>query len=100
MSGHKSLSSFINCFVNFSVPPDFGMVFDVAKRNGRFGCIQCQRSRESSSRGKKRQVFLCRKAVQVKVEGKAIPASFLKIEERGTLIGVKDQRKGDSRIDS
>ena len=29
-----------------------------------------------------------------KVEGKVIPASFQKIEEWGTLIGVKDWREG------
>ena len=52
-------------------------------RNGRFGRIQCQRGKESSSRGKrKRRVFLCSRTVRVKVGGKAIPASFLKIEER------------------
>ena len=31
---------------------------DAAERNERFGRIQCQRGKESSSRGKKR-VFLC-----------------------------------------
>ena len=73
------------------------MIFIAAKRNGRFGCIQCQRSKESSSRGKrKRRVFLCRRTVKVKVKSKVIPASFLKIEGWGTLVGVKDQRKRDS----
>ena len=72
------------------------MAFDAAERNGRFGRIQCQRGKESSSRGKrKRRVFLCRGTVRVKVEGKAIPASFLKIEGRGTLVGAMDRREKD-----
>ena len=70
------------------------MAFDVAERNGRFGRIQSQRDKESSSRGKRR-VFLCRRTVKVKIRGKAIPASFLKIEGRRTLVGAKDQRETD-----
>ena len=70
------------------------MAFDVADRNERFGRIQCQKGKESSSRGKRR-VFLCRRTVRVKVRGKAIPASFLKIEGRGMLIGVIDWREKD-----
>ena len=58
--------------------------------------IQCQGSKESSSKGKKkRQVFLCRRTVKIKVKSKVITTSFLKIEERGTLIGAKDRRKRD-----
>ena len=50
---------------------------------------------ESSSRGKrKRRVFLCRGTVRVNVGGKPIPASYLKIEGRGALVGVKDRREG------
>ena len=72
------------------------MAFDAAERNGRFGRIQCQRGKESSSRGKRKtQAFLCRRTVRVNVGGKAIPASFLKIEGRGTLIGAKDRRERD-----
>ena len=72
------------------------MAFDSAERNGIFGRIQCQRGKESSSREKrKRRVFLCRRTVRVKVEGKVIPASFLKIEGRGTLVGAKDRRERD-----
>ena len=66
-----------------------------------FGCMQCQRCKESSSRAKrKRRVFLCGRTVGVKVEGKVIPASFLKIERRGTLVGAKDrgERGADRRI--
>ena len=71
------------------------MAFDADKRNGRFGCIQCQRGKESSSRGKrKRQVFLC-KTVGVKVGGKVIPARFLKIEGRGTLVRAKNRGERD-----
>ena len=67
------------------------MAFDAAERNGRFGRIQCQRSKESSSRGKrKRRVFLCRRTVKVK--GKVVPASFREIERRGTFVGTKDRR--------
>ena len=32
--------------------------------------------------------------MRVKVGGNAIPASFLKIEQRGTLVWAKDQREG------
>ena len=43
------------------------VAFDAAERNGKFGRIQCQRSKESSNRGKrKRAVFLCIKAVESK----------------------------------
>ena len=53
---------------------------------------------KSSSRGKrKRRVFLCRGTVRVNVGGKIILASFLKIEGRGTLVGVKDRRKRTDR---
>ena len=72
------------------------MAFDAAERNGSFGRIQYQRSKESSSRRKRKgRVFLCGKTVRVKVEGKVIPASFLKIEERGTLVEAKDRRERD-----
>ena len=71
------------------------MAFDAAERNGRFGCIQSQKGKESSSRGKRnRRVFLCGGAVRVKVGDKVISASFLKIKGRGTLVGAKDQREG------
>ena len=35
--------------------------------------------------------------MRVKVGGKAIPASFLKIEGRGTLVGEKDRRERTDR---
>ena len=92
-----SLASFTNRFFHLSRPPGFRMAFDVAEGNGEFGCIQCQRGKESSGRGKrKRRVFLCRRTVGVKVQGKVIPASFLKTEGKGTLVGAKDQREKDS----
>ena len=70
------------------------MAFDAAERNGRFGRIQRQRGKENSSRGRrKRRVFLCRRTVRVNVGGKVIPASFLKVEGRGTLVGTKDWRE-------
>ena len=58
--------------------------------------IQCQRSKENSSKGKKkRRVFLCRRTVRVKVKSKVSPASFLKIEGREAFVGAKDRRKRD-----
>ena len=56
--------------------------------------IQCQRSKESSNKGKKkRRVFLCRRTVRVKVKSKVILTSFPKIQEKETLVGAKDRRK-------
>ena len=96
VSGSESLASFTNRFFHLSRPPGFRMLFDAAERNGRFGRIQCQRGEESSSRGKrKRRVFLCRRTVKVKIQGKVIPASFLKIEGRGTLVVAIDRRERD-----
>ena len=68
------------------------MAFVAAERIGRFGRIQCQRSKESRSKGKRR-VFLCRGIVRVKVKGKVIS-----IEGRGTLVVAKDRRETDRRI--
>ena len=69
------------------------MTFDAAETKGSFCRIQCQRSKEGSSRKKeKRQVFLCRRIVRVKVKGKLIPASFLKIEK--CSLGRKTAEKG------
>ena len=89
-SSSKSLTSFTNCFFHLSGPPGFRIAFDAAKRNGKFGRIQCQRSKESSSiRKRKRRVFLCRKIARVEVKDKVIPASFLKIDEWGRSLGRK-----------
>ena len=94
LSQTESLASFTNRTFHLTRPPVFRMACDAAKRNGRFGRIQYQRGKESSSRGKrKRRVFLCRGTVGVKVIGKAIPASFLKIEGRGALVGAIDRRE-------
>ena len=90
VSGGEIFTSVTNRFFHFIEPPDFRLAFDAAERNGRFGRIQCQRSRKCSSRGKrKRRVFLCRKTVGVKVKGKVIPTSCLKIEGRGPSLGRK-----------
>ena len=72
------------------------MAFDAAERNGKFGRIQCQISKESSSRAKrKRRVVLCRRTVRVKVKRKVIPASFLKIEGRGDARwGERPEKEG------
>ena len=60
--GSESLASFTNRTFHLSTSSSFRMVFDAAERNGRFGRIQCQRSKESSSRGKrKKRVFLCKR---------------------------------------
>ena len=67
----------------------------MTKRNGKFGRIQCQRGKESSSRGKrKRRVFLYRRTVRVEVGSKVIPTSFLRIEGRGTSLGRKIEERG------
>ena len=96
VSGSERLASFTNRFFHLSGLPGFRMAFDAAERNAKFGRIQCQRSKECSSRGKgKKRVFLCRRTVRVKVKGKVIKASFLKIEARGTLVGEKSRRKRD-----
>ena len=92
VSGSESLTSFTNRIFHFSGPPGFRMACDSTERNGRFGRIQCQRSEESSSRGERR-VFICRRTVGVKVGDKVIPASFLKVERRRTLVGEKDKRE-------
>ena len=86
MSGSKSLRSFTNCF-HFNGPPGLRLSFDAAERKGKLATFS-DRKIEISSRGKrKRRVFLCRRTVRVKVKGKVIPMSFLKIEERGTFVG-------------
>ena len=96
VNGSKSLASFTNRFFHLSRPSGIRRAFDAAKRNGRFGRIQCQRGKESSSRGtRKERVFLCKKTVGVNVRSKVIPASFLKIEARGTLVGAKDRGERD-----
>ena len=70
------------------------MAFDAAERNGRCGRIQCQRDKESSSRGKKKgRVFLCKWTVGVKIKGKVIPASFLKVEGKGNVHWGKRLKK-------
>ena len=65
------------------------MAFDAAERNKEFGRIQCQRSKESSSRGK-------RSAVRVKVKGKVVPTNFLKIVGMEQFIGAEERSKGDN----
>ena len=73
------------------------MAFDAVERNRKFGRIQCQKSKERSSRGKRKsRVFLCRRTVRVKEVGKVIPSSFLKNEGRGTFVGAKDRRERNS----
>ena len=71
------------------------MAFDAAKRNGRFGCIQWQKYKESSRGKRKGRLFLCGKTVGVKVEGDVILPSFLKVEGRGMLVRAKDWKERD-----
>ena len=86
MSGSKSLTSFAYRFFHFRRPSDLRLAFDAAERHERIGCIQCQKSEESKSSGnRKSRVFLCRRTVRVKVKGKVISTSFLKIEGRGNV---------------
>ena len=85
VSGGESLTSFVNSFFHLSGPTSFRFAFDVAEKNGRFGRIQCQRSKANKSRGKRR-VFFFRKAVRVGVKSKVISASFL---EGGRSLGRK-----------
>ena len=68
--------------------------FDAVERDGRFGRIWCQRGKESSSRGKRRIVH-CRRTVGIKIGGKVIPASFLKVEGKGDARwGERPEREG------
>ena len=56
--------------------------------------------KRSSSRGKRMtRVFLCRRTVRVKVVGKVIPVSFLKVEGRGggRSLGRKTGERGTDR---
>ena len=53
--------------------------------------------RAAAEERRKKRVFLCRRTVRVKIGGKVIPASFLKIEGRGALVGAKDWRERDER---
>ena len=95
VSGSESLAFFTNRTFHLSRPPGFRMAFDAAERNRRLGRIKCQRGKKSSSRAKtKRPVFLCRRTVRVKVRGKVILASFLKVEGRGSLLGQKTEERG------
>ena len=91
----ESLASFTNRYIHFS-RPGFGMALDAAKRNGRFGRNQCQIGKESGSKGKrKRQAFLCRRTVTVKVRSKVIPTSFWKVEGRGdSCWGKRPEKEG------
>ena len=50
MSGSKSLMSFSYRFFHFRRPPGLGLAFDAAKRNERFGRIQCHIDGEQHQR--------------------------------------------------
>ena len=68
VSGSESLASFTKRIFHISRPTGFGIAFEATEKNGRIGCIQCQRSEESSSREiRKRRVFFYRRTVRVKV---------------------------------
>ena len=85
MSGSKSL--------HLSLQQTTRLKVDGAEGNGKFGRIQCQKSKESSSRGtKKWQLFLCRRIVRVEVKDKLIPKSSLKIYRRGSFVVARYRR--------
>ena len=52
--------------------------------------FSAREKKRAAAEEKKRRVFLFRRTVRVKVGSKVISVSFLKIEERGTLIGEID----------
>ena len=88
---------FANRFFYLRRPPGLKLAFDAAKTNGKFGRIYCQKSKESSGRGKKKRgVFLCRRTVGVKVNSKVISTSSVKIEEKGRSLGPKSEKKRGS----
>ena len=58
ISGGESFTSFTNRFFHFSGPLGLRLAFDASERNGIFGRIQCQRSEESRSRGKRRDEYI------------------------------------------
>ena len=95
VSGGERLTFFTKRFFYFSRPPGFGLAFDAAEKNVRFGRIQCQRNKESSRAKRKRQVFFCKRSVTVEVKSKVIPTSSLKIEGREMFVGAKDWKKRD-----
>ena len=92
VSSSKSLASFTNPTFHLSRPPGFKMAFDAAKRNRRFGRIQCQRGKKSSSRGK-RQIFLCRRTVR-KSHPSKLSESWRKED---THLGQKTGERGTDR---
>ena len=55
VSGSESLTSFTNRFFHFNGYPGFRLAFDVAERNEKIGRVQCQRSKESSNREKRKR---------------------------------------------
>ena len=50
---------------------------------------------EERDEQQRKETSLCRGTVRIEVEGKIIPASFLKVEGRGTLVGAKDRGERD-----
>ena len=60
-----------------------------------FAALSAREVKRAVAEERKRQVFLCRGTVGVKVGDKAIPASFLKIE--GT--GSSERKTGEGRAD-
>ena len=62
--------------------------------------IQCQRSKENRSKGKKKiRVFLCRRTVRVKEKGKSFQGAFRKFKAGRLSLGRKTRERGTvSRI--
>ena len=89
-------TSFAYRFFHFKRQSTLRLVFDAAERNEKLDRIQCQRSKESNSKGKrKRRLFLCRRTLRVKVRSKVIPTRLLKNERREDVCwGGRAEKKG------
>ena len=85
--GKNSRAAFAKRKRNRAVSPEYQIMEGRVKvdESRTFVRIQCQKGKESNSSRGKRRVFLCRRTVKVKVGGKAIPASFLKVKGRGAI---------------
>ena len=96
MSGSKSVTSFVCYFFHFSRPLELRLAFDTAERNGKFGCIQCQRSKESRTRGRREKNIPLQEDRKIIVKGKVIPRSFLKTKGGEFYVEAEERRKADS----
>ena len=70
------------------------MAFGAAERNGRFGGIQCQKSEESSSRGKKITSIPLHKDSESHSKKQSHSIELSEIEGRGRSSGWKTRERG------